>query len=483
MATTIIQRPAYNIVPIGSELIFIAQNDLLVANNTQVKFIAEVFISSTTTPDMSLPDDEIGVFKTTPNNAGVGIFDLSSVVENYISSDNIAFSNSQYKDEIQTDESIVPIHLIDKYSMNKNSFKWLSIKFKVEYLDTSVTPNILITREPVSSLVYQVFNGYLKENTDELFRISGNYGYPMTKFTFSGLFGVGRQFLTNAPTTQYANIGDYGTIGLLLNNPISKSGGPAGASNPTSIGVKIVYYDDTDHPIASDSLPHNVLNGAISYANGNVFSRMLFLGIFPGNLVQWSTNFQTLQTSISYYKFYVYMSNQGTAGTKTYRININCPTLKGYKPVRLAWLNQWGTWDYYTFTMKSSVSISTKKTKYEQLQGTWNKESYRVLGYKGGQKTFRVNATERIKMNTDFLSESESEWFEELINSPEVYILEGWQKWAYSPTSKVKAALNQYVTPVVLKTSSWKKKTKANDKLIQYTFEVEKSKLLKTQAI
>ena len=30
-------------------------------------------------------------------------------------------------------------------------------------------------------------------------------------------------------------------------------------------------------------------------------------------------------------------------------------------------------------------------------------------------------------MNTDFVNESESEWFEELINSPEVYILEGFQ--------------------------------------------------------
>ena len=29
-------------------------------------------------------------------------------------------------------------------------------------------------------------------------------------------------------------------------------------------------------------------------------------------------------------------------------------------------------------------------------------------------------------MNTDFVSESENEIFEELINSPEVYILEGY---------------------------------------------------------
>ena len=80
-------------------------------------------------------------------------------------------------------------------------------------------------------------------------------------------------------------------------------------------------------------------------------------------------------------------------------------------------------------------------------------------------------------MNTDFVNESESQWFEELINSPEVYILEGFQ------TDSAKSALNQYVTPVRLITSSYTRKTVANDKLMQYTFEVEKSKTLRTQSV
>jgi len=80
-------------------------------------------------------------------------------------------------------------------------------------------------------------------------------------------------------------------------------------------------------------------------------------------------------------------------------------------------------------------------------------------------------------MNTDFVSESENEMFEELTNSPEVYILDGYQDDI--PFS----ALNQYVKPVRLITSSFTKKTVANDKLIQYTFEVEKSKTLRTQSV
>jgi hypothetical protein len=140
-------------------------------------------------------------------------------------------------------------------------------------------------------------------------------------------------------------------------------------------------------------------------------------------------------------------------------------------------LNQWGTWDYYTFTKRSNTSISTKGATYTQLQGTWNDSVYTVDSFKGGKKAFRVNSTEKIKMNTDFVSEDDNVMFEELINSPEVYQLQGYQ------TDSTDSALNQYVTPVRLTTSSFTRKTIANDKLIQYTFEVEKTKTLRTQAV
>ena len=132
--------------------------------------------------------------------------------------------------------------------------------------------------------------------------------------------------------------------------------------------------------------------------------------------------------------------------------------------------------------MKSTKSISTKGSTYQQMEGTWNKSRYQVNGYKGGKKSFRVNATEKISMNTDFVNEAESEWFEELINSPEVYILEGFQDDLGAAPINI-SALNKYVTPVRLTTSSYTKKTVANDKLMQYTFEVEKSKTLRTQAV
>ena len=134
-------------------------------------------------------------------------------------------------------------------------------------------------------------------------------------------------------------------------------------------------------------------------------------------------------------------------------------------------------WDYYTFTKKSSKNITTQGSTYHQLKGTWNDSKYRLDSFKGGKKTFRVNSMEKITMNTDFITEEESIWLEEFINSPEAYILNGFQ------TDNSFAALNTYVTPVRLMTTSYTRKTIANDKLIQYTFEVEKTKTLRTQSV
>ena len=118
-ATVIEQKPLYNILPVGQDIIFVVSNQTAVANETKVKFCAEVHIG-TTIPVTSTSNDLKGVFKTTPNNAGVGMFDLRNVIENYVKADNMAFNGSSYKGTTTTDSERHPVHLIDKYSLNKD---------------------------------------------------------------------------------------------------------------------------------------------------------------------------------------------------------------------------------------------------------------------------------------------------------------------------------------------------------------------------
>ena len=456
MATIITQEPLYNVLPVGQDIMFAVANNGIVANQVRVKFIAEVHISSTTPANQNTSTDLIGTFKTTPNNEGVGMFDLSSVVESYVKADNICGIFSAYKGTpvtSLTQDIIPPMHLIDKYSFNTHSMRWLAIRFKVEYLDTTTNAMVVSTQQEDSG-DFKIFNGYLK-HTNKLWQFQSEFGYSMSNFELNT---VTDKFLTNASVTQYANIEDYGTIAFL-------------DSNNNVEYIKLSYFNSEDAPLGT---PDEVATSITPTAD--IRQLYIYFGCYPANLRGWSSTFNSNIDDIAYYTVQAF-DDTDTEVSKAYTINVNCPDLKGYSPIRLTWLNQWGAWDYYTFTKKSVKSLSTKGSTYTQQSGTWNKSHYRINGYKGGMKSFRVNATEKIKMNTDFVNEAEGEWFEELINSPEVYILEGYQTDVGNPL------LNTYVTPVRLMTSSYIRKTIANDKLMQYTFEVEKSKTLRTQAV
>ena len=75
------------------------------------------------------------------------------------------------------------------------------------------------------------------------------------------------------------------------------------------------------------------------------------------------------------------------------------------------------------------------------------------------KKTFNANATESILLNTGFVPESMNPYFEELMVSEYVWLVDE----------------NDVVYPVNLKDSSFTYKTGLNDRLINYTMNFEKS--------
>jgi hypothetical protein len=463
MAASIIEQTPFGFfVPVGQDLIFVVSNQTAVANETRVKFVAEVYIGTSIAAVSPTGNTPIGTFKTTPNNAGVGMFDLRNVVENYVKADNMAADGSAYKTTVTSGSVRHPVHLIDKYSLNTNLGRYMLVRFSVEWLNAT-TAQIESTRANSSPLF--IFNGYVK-HTDVLNKSGNNFGYNATKFFLTD--GTS-EFLTNAPTTQYANLEDYGTLSMV-------------SSDTDLYRIRLDYYDSDNNILSSDTVFRNSGTGAWTNPwTTNSEKQILHFGCFPGNLQNWNSAFKTLVGLGTIQGGYITVEAQKQNTneiSKLYTIKLNCPNGKGYEPIRLCWLNQWGAWDYYTFTQKSIKSTSTSGATYNQLAGTWNESLYRPDSYKGGKKAFRVNATEKITMNSDFVTEDDAVIFEELVNSPEVYLLKG-----YEDIVETSFVLNQYVTPVRLLTSSFTKKTIANDKLMQYNFEIEKSKTLRTQAV
>jgi hypothetical protein len=460
--STIEQTPLGTFIPVGQDLIYVVSNNTAVLNEARVKFVAEVYIGTSLAAVNPTGNTPIGTFKTTPNNAGVGMFDLRNVVENYVKADNMAADGSAYKTTVTSDSVRHPVHLIDKFSLNTNLGRYMRVRFSVEYL-VGTTVEIDTNTQANSSPLF-IFNGYVK-HTDVLNKSGNNFGYTATKFI---LIDQAREFLTNAPTTQYANLEDYGTLSMVT-------------LTADLYQIRLNYYDSDNTYLNSDTIAKNSASGAWNNWAALSPRQILHFGCFPGNLQNWASNFKTLVGLGTVQGGYITVTAQNQIVdeiSKTYTIKLNCPNEKGYEPIRLCWLNQWGAWDYYTFTQKSIKSTSTSGATYNQLAGTWNESVYRPDSYKGGKKAFRVNATEKITMNSNFVAEDEAVMFEELVNSPEVYLLKG-----YEDIVETSSVLNQYVTPVRLLTSSFTKKTIANDRLMQYTFEIEKSKTLRTQAV
>jgi len=469
MAIIIEQKPNYLTFPVGQKVIFSVSNYNIVTTKKRVKFIAKVYIDDypiVTNTGVGF----VGNFKTSPNAAGVGMFDLSSIIESYVGSDNLCNIASSYKGAFIGTLNPTPLHLVDKYSRNKNIIKYLAVVFRTEYLDETQTPPVVVlANSAVVSDGMKIWNGYLKE-TDAINTFNGDFGYRSDRFFLNKLISEGdtaARWLTNSPDDKYALPTDYG-VASLMSFP----------NNGAELHhIKLTYFKN-DGTSVTENVDNLYSNGGMGPYVSQSDWNILHFGCYPANIYAWSATFQALIDANNITKYTVIGQNEDDEQVAfAFTVNILCPNQKGYQPIRLTWLNQWGCWDYYTFNMKSSKSISTQGSTYEQLGGTWNEKHYQPNSFKGGKKSFRVNATEKVIMNTDFVNESESEWFEELINSPEIYIVNGFK--SDNPGS----ALTTYVIPVRLNTSSYTRKTVANDKLMQYTFEVEKSKTLRTQAV
>ena len=193
MALTIEQNPLYTLNPVGQEVIFTVLDAATVSAYFNVKYVAEVHIS---TVDINLATTTaiVGTFKTTPNNTGAGIFDFRPIVESFVSPDNLAAIGSSYKTDATSAITTHPLPLIDKFSLNDNSVRYLKIKFKIEGSATA-TGDMVVVGAAADSVQYTLINGYLKYTDVQYRDASGNFGFNMDAFQFSSS-GKGL-FLTN----------------------------------------------------------------------------------------------------------------------------------------------------------------------------------------------------------------------------------------------------------------------------------------------
>lgn len=496
MALVIEQKPAYKGMPAGQQLIYVVSEDTgLMTSESLVRINAAVSLWERNNQTGNIHSS---TYSSSPNNMGVAIFDFGPVVENYVRAQTNGVLSSQpvgassfQGNPYDAKSGYHSIHNIDKYCYAPEVVAYLTCTFTIEYLGGGVVQGMSpdVVGENLMILgadIQYVYNGVLY-NSDVLSYVdaSPNFGYDLDINNYI-LNDTSAKFLTDMPSTVKARYVDYGTVAFLNNWSDNKFGfNTAGQPDYGIDKMEIKMYDNTGSQISSTLYVENrVANGGWSGIGadplqGSLDSRQaqiryLFFGFYPANIRASKASFETACTNGTLASYTVQaLAQDGSYCSQLYTVEIINDCL--YEPIRLAWLNKHGAWDYYTFTKKSIRSLTSTRTHYEKLDGTWNESFYNLNTSKGGKTPYHTSTTEKITLNTDYMNDTESEWIAQLMTSNKVLIIKDYF------TGGGMNIVRRFTEPCTVTDSSFTRKTRVNDKLIQYTFNIEKAHPIRTQ--
>lgn len=460
MSLTIIQKPEFKLLPASAPIYYTVSDTTAVATKFKVKYVADIHILGSSNNAIS-SNNLINTVKVSPNANGVGIMDLKSILSSQVDTMRVGSGST-----MKTLSNSHAIHLIDDYSDDDTGMNWYVVNFKVEYSDTA-DGIVSDSGQAVADDHRLVYNGYLL-SSDVINQNGLDYGYQLDLNNLI-LNDSDAKFLSDMPTQLYARTEDYGTIGFFDNLTQANESFNVGSGSATDNRVSYIKLD-----FMSDSQGLSVSFIASPYSvSQNRNLKRLFVGVYPANVINKLGSLPSGTTNYNVQAF----DDAGNSISKLYNIKLIDEDCKGYEGIRLAWLNKFGVFDYYTFNKKSTRTITSKRQNYNQHSGTWNSTSYSMNGSLGGQRSFNVASKESITINTDYITEEEGIYLEQLVMSPEVYLINK------NEANDITGLVNKYVEPVLLTSNSIQRKTSANDRLINHTFTIEKSKNTNTQRI
>ena len=244
--------------------------------------------------------------------------------------------------------------------------------------------------------------------------------------------------------------------------------------NSKAHSIMVKYYNSSGTTLSTSLLYNQVSDGGANpmTSGGEVNSnakRLIYFGCGPGNLEGFDTATSKPSNNTGWVNYTIRAldssANPMSQEVVFVRQDDNC---KGYTTRRLAWRNSLGTYDYLNFSLKSTQTIDVEKNKYNKMIGIFNKSKYRYSNWDKGQSIRQTTATKKETLNTDYILEEQAILIEKLLMSTDVYVVQN---------------TNKSVTQSVIVTdSSYIKKTVANDKLIQYTINIEYSNNVNTNS-
>lgn len=142
------------------------------------------------------------------------------------------------------------------------------------------------------------------------------------------------------------------------------------------------------------------------------------------------------------------------SGNYTWTIERICSAK--YTPIQARFINRNGVPQDHFFFLKSVENVKTKSDNFKRNIFNYSSSTYQAKEHQ--QQTFNKNGLKAYTLNTNYMIEAYNDVMQDLLLSEYV--------WIY---------LNSVWKPVTVTKSSLLKKTSVNDRLIQYTIEVQEA--------
>ena len=410
MAITIRQSPTQPNMANNNLVYAVTSNS---SSAPQFQYVVDVFYSGSSALLQRI--------KQQPNPQAVGVFDLGSIITNYLESDN--------NWETQ------------KFSTSSAASRRFQVKFGEQYgtsLSSSVilyTGNAAVSGSPaVTASEYIYFaNGLVDPNNKVNWNFASSSYYDAVVASDGAVTYFNQNTLSNAPLTKSIQDGEYETISLFNGNFPGISTASVYAQDIFEVEIKV--YNSSNTLIQSSSFYNSVANGGGPRTNptaqlwGDVYNnltsgqQLLTIGVGPQNIDDWTT---ALSSSWAYYDVTVYgQSDDGLrndSGSFAQRRYVKEGPACGYDGARFAWKNEFGVWDYYSFTLQTDKSYGVERANYEQTFVPFS-DSYPVPYSKERRGVVNYyNKPIQIQLaNSNWLTQAESDWLKELFFSANVF--------------------------------------------------------------
>ena len=342
-----------------------------------------------------------------------------------------------------------------------------------EYPGTSVTDVEFFTSASLPLMTTRDTDpDYIQSNAFNVFSLSSSTKRFLSDLEASATGTIVGSATETNPGEVYRNyvqsLGDYHTVGFLNG---------ATDFNSECFKIQVTYYDGSNQLTQNSFL--NTDNDSGTDRGGKAPDavttdpqRILYFGCGTGNLTFQSVHVTSRPNNANnagwtHYTIQALDDSDDAASALYYFINQD-GSCKGFKIRRLAFRNSLGCYDYFNFKMKSISTIEVNRDNYSTMLGTFNKSRWRYNNTQRGKTTRQTTAILKETLQTDWISEQDANLLEKLVYSTDVYILENLD--------------TDFTEGVVVTDSSFVKKTVANDKLIQYTINIEYANPINTNS-